>query len=126
MKHKHNFRPSKGICPKCTSLATTLCNCGKSKCLDCRKTWKYNFLVEFSNVIQKIGEETIKRNKPLSVRRLIKYLKRLPPKAIVQLRITNQSKYRQDPIAYSGTMKNFGIGKYGSANKVVTLIAERE
>jgi hypothetical protein len=85
-----------------------------------------SFLVKYSRVIEKISKETRKRNRPLSVRKLIKYLKKLPPKAVVELMITQQTKYRSEPSNFTGTMKNFGIGKFGSAKHKVTLIAERE
>ena len=70
-----------------------------------------------------------KRNKPLSVRRLRKYLKKLPPEAIIELRVNQKTKYSTDPIAFTGNVKRLGLGDYttyGTVKYVVTLIAERE
>jgi len=87
---------------------------------------EFNHLAEWTKVIQKMSEESQDRKKPLSVRRLIKYLKKCPPKAIVELRIFQKTNYGHDPIAFWGKMKKIGIGEYNRSKFVVTLVADRE
>jgi hypothetical protein len=84
---------------------------------------EFNNLQEWAKIIDKIGQ---KEHNHLSVRRLIKYLNKCPPKAIVELRIFQRTNYGHDPIAFWVKMKKIGIGEYNRSKFVITLIADRE